>query len=59
MQLTYRGSRYTVNSPAIATQPTEQEGIYRGNRYRLKMPASMPTHPPTEYLRYRGVLYLA
>jgi hypothetical protein len=59
MQLTYRGSRYTVNAQSLETEVTEQEATFLGNRYKLKGISPRPLHQPTEYLRYRGGLYLA
>jgi Domain of unknown function (DUF4278) len=57
MQLSYRGVKYTPNSPELTIVKGRAMGKYRGNlwhNHELVFPASLPA---PELLKYRGVAY--
>lgn len=57
MQLSYRGVKYTPNSPELTIVKGRAMGKYRGNvwhNHELVFPASLPK---PEMLKYRGVAY--
>lgn len=59
MQLTYRGISYTVNPPAIETIETQRQGVFLGNRFKIKLFQIAQRDLKTVQLRYRGVDYKA
>ncbi|HEY9749460.1 MAG TPA: DUF4278 domain-containing protein [Allocoleopsis sp.] len=56
MQLTYRGSKYETNSPAVETSVGET-GKYRGLDWRFRNLKKAPIQQPSLELKYRGVAY--
>jgi Domain of unknown function (DUF4278) len=58
MQLSYRGTAYEAQNPAIEVTETNQLGLFLGNRFRVKQISSNQRHSVTTPLKYRGVDYL-
>lgn len=59
MQLSYRGTLYEVQNPAIEVTETNQVGLFLGKRFKIKQLQELH-HPSTPaHLKYRGVNYQA
>lgn len=56
MQLSYRGSCYTLNIPELTRTKSETNAKYRGISYRISEPKFLKTFSLFE-LKYRGVTY--
>lgn len=59
MQLMYRGVSYSVNPPAIEAIETQQQGIFLGNRFQIKLFQIAQQELKTVQLRYRSAVYQA
>ncbi|MGB3295478.1 MAG: DUF4278 domain-containing protein [Phormidesmis sp.] len=58
MQLTYRGVRYSINSPTHETAKTAHKSVYRGVHYRLRTGSEQSNQAEPQRLVYRGVPYM-
>lgn len=59
MQLFYRGIAYKVTPPAIEVIETQRQGIFLGNRFKMKLFQVAQRDLKTVQLIYRGVAYKA
>lgn len=57
MQLAYRGIPYTVSLPAIEAIETQRQGIFLGNRFKIKLFQIDQRDLKTVQLTYRGAAY--
>lgn len=57
MQLSYRGTAYEVQNPAIEVTETNQLGLFLGNRFKIKQMNATQRYPVSTQLKYRGVDY--
>jgi hypothetical protein len=56
MQLSYRGTHYSVSNTTTEITETEALGLYRGNPVKLTSSAAMTGHCVAK-LTYRGIQY--
>lgn len=59
MQLSYRGTAYEVQNPAVdmTETGTDRIGLFLGHRFKMKQINVAQRYAPPKQLTYRGVHY--
>jgi Domain of unknown function (DUF4278) len=59
MQLSYRGTAYEAQNPAIEMSETgtDRLGLFLGRRFKMKQINVTQRYTPSKQLTYRGVHY--